>query len=80
MQNRRSSFSSSTASSLAKKQAAALSENARKAAGVPTDVLGYKKRAPLSNLTNQREQRIDPNVVEAKCKKTVVSHSALVGI
>ncbi|KAF7816825.1 cyclin-A1-1-like [Senna tora] len=51
-QNRRPSFSSSTTSSLAKRHAS-LSENAGKAMAAPPH-LSKKKRAPLSNLTNQK--------------------------
>lgn len=51
-QNRRSSFSSSTASSLAKRHAPS-SENVGKPGSVPPPHLA-KKRAPLGNLTNQR--------------------------
>ncbi|OWM85119.1 hypothetical protein CDL15_Pgr027906 [Punica granatum] len=53
-QNRRSSFSSSTASSLAKRHAPS-SENAGKPGNAPPPHLA-KKRAPLGNLTNQRTE------------------------
>ncbi|KAF7816824.1 cyclin-A1-1-like [Senna tora] len=49
-QNRRPSFSSSTTSSLAKRHAS--SENVGKATAAPPHLA--KKRAPLSNLTNQK--------------------------
>jgi len=49
LQNRRSSFSSSTKSSLAKRQAPSSSENSVKLMPAMT-----KKRAPLSNITNQK--------------------------
>ncbi|XP_028775071.1 cyclin-A1-1-like [Neltuma alba] len=49
-QNRRPSFSSSTTSSMAKRRASS-SENAGKAMAAPPHLV--KKRAPLSNLTNQ---------------------------
>lgn len=51
-QNRRSSFSSSTTSSLAKRHASS-SENNGKANAVAPPHLA-KKRAPLSNITNQK--------------------------
>ncbi|KAG7599550.1 Cyclin-like superfamily [Arabidopsis suecica] len=55
-QNRRSSFSSSTKSSLAKRQAPSSSENSVKPMAVMT-----KKRAPLSNITNQKNGSRLPN-------------------
>ncbi|CAE5993889.1 unnamed protein product [Arabidopsis arenosa] len=55
-QNRRSSFSSSTKSSLAKRQAPSSSENYVKPMAVMT-----KKRAPLSNITNQKNGSRLPN-------------------
>ncbi|KAL5779368.1 hypothetical protein ACOSQ2_010105 [Xanthoceras sorbifolium] len=50
-QNRRSSFSSSTTSSLAKRHASS-SENTSKFTAVPPHLT--KKRPPLTNITNQR--------------------------
>ncbi|KAI4337848.1 hypothetical protein L6164_016217 [Bauhinia variegata] len=60
-QNRRSSFSSSTTSSLAKRHAS--SENVGKVMAVPPHMA--KKRAPLSNLTNQK------NVVHIASKNSM---------
>ncbi|XP_044510683.1 cyclin-A1-1-like [Mangifera indica] len=66
MQNRRSSFSSSTTSSLAKRHASS-SENVRKFMAVPPHLA--KKRAPLSNITNQR------NVIQSGSKSSLSSSS-----
>ncbi|CAL9222330.1 unnamed protein product, partial [Arabidopsis halleri] len=55
-QNRRSSFSSSTKSSIAKRQAPSSAENSVKPMAVMT-----KKRAPLSNITNQKNGSRLPN-------------------
>ncbi|KAI9113211.1 hypothetical protein K1719_015736 [Acacia pycnantha] len=49
-QNRRSSFSSSTTSSLAKRHASSSSENVGKPTSLPPQMA--KKRAPLANVTN----------------------------
>lgn len=67
-QNRRSSFSSSTTSSLAKRHASS-SDNFAKYTAVPPHLA--KKRAPLSNVTNQK------NVTQSG-SKSLLSSSALV--
>ncbi|KAI4307240.1 hypothetical protein L6164_030447 [Bauhinia variegata] len=64
-QNRRSSLSSSTTSSLAKRHAS--SENAGKVIAVPPQMT--KKRAPLSNLTNQK------NVAHSASRNSMPSSS-----
>ncbi|TKY74240.1 Cyclin-A1-1 protein [Spatholobus suberectus] len=75
-QNRRSSFSSSTTSSLAKRHASATaSSSENKALAVPTNMA--KKRPPLSNLTNTVAHRNSSSLVPcptkvAKTKKEVV--------
>lgn len=63
--NRRPSFSSSTSSSLAKRQAssASSSDNVGKVMAVPPHLA--KKRAPLGNLTNLR------NVSHSAAKSSV---------
>ncbi|MED6124572.1 Cyclin-A1-1, variant 3 [Stylosanthes scabra] len=71
MSNRRSSFSSSTTSSLAKRHASAapssLTEN-HNAAGKPTSLA--KKRAPLTNLTNHIPRRSSLVPCATKVAKT----------
>ncbi|VYS48260.1 unnamed protein product [Arabidopsis thaliana] len=62
LQNRRSSFSSSTKSSLAKRQAPSSSENSVKLMPAMT-----KKRAPLSNITNQKIASRLPNSDSVHC-------------
>ncbi|XP_044475153.1 cyclin-A1-1-like [Mangifera indica] len=65
-QNRRSSFSSSTTSSLAKRHASS-SENLKKFTAVPPHLA--KKRAPLGNITNQR------NATQSGSKSSISSSS-----
>ncbi|KAK4745068.1 hypothetical protein SAY87_011380 [Trapa incisa] len=70
-QNRRSSFTSSTASSLAKRQAPS-SENAGRPGGIPLPHAA-KKRVPLGNVTNQRSG----NVVEGNAKAPLARSTAV---
>ena len=70
-QTRRSSFSSSTSSSLAKRHASSSStENVGKATAVAPHLA--KKRAPLGDITNQKN-------VTQKGSRTLIPTSTLVG-
>ncbi|KAJ4700731.1 Cyclin [Melia azedarach] len=85
-QNRRSSFSSSTTSSLAKRHASS-TENVGKYTAVPPHLA--KKRAPLGNITNQRNVNtqtgsksslssslVPSSIKFAKAKKPAISGSS----
>ncbi|TKY56116.1 Cyclin-A1-1 protein [Spatholobus suberectus] len=78
-QNRRSSFSSSTASSLAKRHPSSSLSSSGKAKVVPPQVTA-RKRAPLANVTNQKNapsSLVPSSIKVAKTKKEAPARTSI---